>query len=219
MGNVGTSGLLGGDAGDVSYPYYLVNGRIPAAPTTFAAKPGQRIRIRLINAGSDTAFRVALGRPHDDRHPHRRLPGRNRPRSTRCCWGWANATTSSSPPATGSSRSSPRPREERARAALLSTGAGKRPDPAFQPTELNGRVGTVDMLHRHTGRRPGSAEARHRPAGGALRRHDALRLGDQRAAATPTPAATIGRANGRRSPSPTPRRCGTRCTCTATPSR
>src|SRR5262249_44571669 len=49
-----------GDAGDISYPYYLVNGRIPAAPSTFSAKPGQRVRIRIINAGSDTAFRVAL---------------------------------------------------------------------------------------------------------------------------------------------------------------
>ena len=52
--------LLGGDGGDVTYPYYVVNGRIPAAPTTFTAKPGQRIRIRFINAGADTAFRVAL---------------------------------------------------------------------------------------------------------------------------------------------------------------
>jgi FtsP/CotA-like multicopper oxidase with cupredoxin domain len=60
MSGVGKSALLGGDAGDISYPYYLINGRIPAAPTTFTAKPGQRIRIRLINAGSDTAFRVAL---------------------------------------------------------------------------------------------------------------------------------------------------------------
>jgi multicopper oxidase len=56
-----TSLLLGGDAGDVRYPYYLINGRIPAAPTTFAAKPGARVRIRFINAGGDTAFRVALG--------------------------------------------------------------------------------------------------------------------------------------------------------------
>ena len=60
MSGVGNSALLGGDAGDISYPYYLVNGRIPSAPTTFTAKPGQRIRIRIINAGSDTAFRVAL---------------------------------------------------------------------------------------------------------------------------------------------------------------
>jgi FtsP/CotA-like multicopper oxidase with cupredoxin domain len=54
------SELLGGDAGDIAYPYYLINGRIPAAPTTFTARPGQRIRIRFINAASDTAFRVAL---------------------------------------------------------------------------------------------------------------------------------------------------------------
>jgi FtsP/CotA-like multicopper oxidase with cupredoxin domain len=30
--------------------------------------------------------------------------------------------------------------------ALLSTGAGTTPDPGFQPAELNGRVGTVDMF-------------------------------------------------------------------------
>ncbi|MFG3256120.1 multicopper oxidase family protein [Streptomyces sp. NPDC048172] len=56
-----TSKLLGGDAGDVKYPHYLVNGRTPGDPRTFRAKPGDRIRIRLINAGGDTAFRVALG--------------------------------------------------------------------------------------------------------------------------------------------------------------
>ena len=52
--------LLGG-AGDIAYPHYLANGRVPAAPVTLTAKPGQRARLRLINAGSDTAFRVALG--------------------------------------------------------------------------------------------------------------------------------------------------------------
>jgi FtsP/CotA-like multicopper oxidase with cupredoxin domain len=56
-----TSPLLGGDAGDVRYPLYLVNGRIPAAPAVHQSKPGRRLRIRLINAGADTAFRVALG--------------------------------------------------------------------------------------------------------------------------------------------------------------
>ncbi|MET9834038.1 multicopper oxidase family protein [Streptomyces sp. NPDC006385] len=56
-----TSALLGGDAGDVAYPYYLVNGRTPDDPQTFQAKPGDRIRLRIINAGADTAFRVALG--------------------------------------------------------------------------------------------------------------------------------------------------------------
>ncbi|WP_433473662.1 multicopper oxidase family protein [Spirillospora sp. CA-142024] len=53
--------LLGGDAGDVRYPYFLVNGRLAKNPETFRAKPGERVRIRFINAGGDTAFRVALG--------------------------------------------------------------------------------------------------------------------------------------------------------------
>ncbi|MFC5928630.1 multicopper oxidase family protein [Cryobacterium melibiosiphilum] len=55
------SDLLGGDAGDVRYPHFLINGRPPTDPETFASAPGRRVRIRLINAGSDTAFRVALG--------------------------------------------------------------------------------------------------------------------------------------------------------------
>jgi len=55
------SSLLGGDAGDVSYPYFLVNGRLPSAPATLRALPGQRARIRLVNVAADTAFRVALG--------------------------------------------------------------------------------------------------------------------------------------------------------------
>src|SRR5215470_4034323 len=55
------SALLGGDVGDVRYPGYLINGRVRTAPRTFTARPGQRARIRFINAGADTAFRVALG--------------------------------------------------------------------------------------------------------------------------------------------------------------
>ncbi|MFC5910436.1 multicopper oxidase family protein [Streptacidiphilus monticola] len=56
-----TSELLGGDAGDVRYPYHLVNGRPAHDPETFRGRPNRRIRIRLVNAGSDTAYRVALG--------------------------------------------------------------------------------------------------------------------------------------------------------------
>lgn len=63
MGGMGvaTSKVLGGDAGDVMYPLFLINGRPPADPPTFDAKPGERLRLRLINAGAETAFRVALG--------------------------------------------------------------------------------------------------------------------------------------------------------------
>ena len=61
MGGGGMSSPLLGGAGDVDYPYYLVNGRVPAAPSTLRAGAGQRVRMRIVNAGSDTAFRVALG--------------------------------------------------------------------------------------------------------------------------------------------------------------
>ena len=52
---------LGTDTSDVNYPYYLINGHSAGDPATYAVKPGERMRLRLINAGSDTPFRVALG--------------------------------------------------------------------------------------------------------------------------------------------------------------
>ncbi len=52
---------LGPDAGDVDHPYYLINGRIGTDPVTVQGAPGQRLRLRIINAAADTAFRVALG--------------------------------------------------------------------------------------------------------------------------------------------------------------
>jgi FtsP/CotA-like multicopper oxidase with cupredoxin domain len=45
----------------VLYPHYLLNGRLPADPDVLTGKPGDRVRIRFINAGGDTAFRVAVG--------------------------------------------------------------------------------------------------------------------------------------------------------------
>ncbi|WP_427919118.1 multicopper oxidase family protein [Streptomyces sp. cg40] len=56
-----TSSLLGGDAGDVKYPHHLVNGRVATDPDVYTGKPGEKVRLRIINAGSDTAYRVALG--------------------------------------------------------------------------------------------------------------------------------------------------------------
>ena len=61
MGMGGMQSRLLGGAGDVDYPHYLINGNTAAAPSTLTAKPGQRVRMRIINAGTDTAFRVALG--------------------------------------------------------------------------------------------------------------------------------------------------------------
>ncbi|MFI2765041.1 multicopper oxidase family protein [Streptomyces echinatus] len=55
------SRALNSEGGNVAYPYYLANGRPPSNPQSLRCRPGDRVRLRLINAGSDTAFRVALG--------------------------------------------------------------------------------------------------------------------------------------------------------------
>lgn len=47
-------------AGDVAYPLHVINGRGPMERDTVQAKEGQRIRLRIINAGSDTAYRFAV---------------------------------------------------------------------------------------------------------------------------------------------------------------
>ncbi len=55
------SAALGGDAGDVAYPLHLINGRPQSDRFTIIVPSGGRARLRIINAGSDTAYRVALG--------------------------------------------------------------------------------------------------------------------------------------------------------------
>ncbi|HEX6581400.1 MAG TPA: multicopper oxidase domain-containing protein, partial [Actinomycetota bacterium] len=60
-GTVRTDGPLGDDTGDVNYPAYLINGRTPSDPAVFEVGAGDRVRLRIINAGSDTPFRVAVG--------------------------------------------------------------------------------------------------------------------------------------------------------------
>jgi len=145
-GEVGTSDLLGGDAGDIAYPYYLINGRIPTAATTFNAKPGQRIRIRFINVGSDTAFRVALAGhsmtvTHTDGYPV--LPTR----VDALLIGMAERYDVIVTAADGVFPLVAAAEGKNAVArALLTTGAGSAPDPQFRPSELTRRVGTVDTF-------------------------------------------------------------------------
>jgi FtsP/CotA-like multicopper oxidase with cupredoxin domain len=57
----GASPPLGGAGGQIDYPLYLLNGRPPADPPTIRARPGARLRLRVVNAAAETAFRVALG--------------------------------------------------------------------------------------------------------------------------------------------------------------
>ena len=146
VGGAGTSDLLGGDGGDVNYPHYLINGRIPAAPTTFRAKPGQRIRIRLINAAADTAFRVALaghrmtvthtdGFPITPTHVDALLLGMGERYDVTVTAG--DGVFPLVAAAEGKNALS---------RALLSTSAGSAPEAGFRPPELDGRVGTVDTF-------------------------------------------------------------------------
>ena len=61
MGDMSGMAGMGGLNGDVAYPLHVINGRGPDDRDTITARPGQRVRLRLINAGSDTAYRVAVG--------------------------------------------------------------------------------------------------------------------------------------------------------------
>ncbi len=54
------SDYLGGDAGDVKIPVHLINGRSNSNPDELASKPGNRVRLRIINAAGDTAYRVGI---------------------------------------------------------------------------------------------------------------------------------------------------------------
>src|SRR5262249_50057101 len=52
------------DLADLAYDAFVMNGRGAQAPWTLAAKRGARIRLRIINSGASTYFRVRL-----DGHP------------------------------------------------------------------------------------------------------------------------------------------------------
>ncbi|MFN8087596.1 MAG: multicopper oxidase family protein [Mycobacterium sp.] len=146
VGGAAASDLLGGDGGDVTYPYYLINGRIPGAASTFTAKPGQRIRIRIINAGADTAFRVALAGhrmtvTHTDGFPvvptevDALLLGMGERYDVIVAAGDGVF------PLVASAEG-----KNAVARALLSTGAGSAPDAGFRPPELTRMVATVDSF-------------------------------------------------------------------------
>ncbi|WP_425834617.1 multicopper oxidase family protein [Streptomyces fractus] len=140
------SDLLGGDAGDVKYPHYLVNGRTPAAPSSLKARPGDRIRIRFVNAGGDTAFRVALGGhemtvTHTDGFPVRHaktdalLLGMGERYDVLVTAG--DGVFPLTALAEGKKASG---------MAVLRTGSGSTPAASVRPKELDGRLLTADKL-------------------------------------------------------------------------
>ena len=52
----------GVDLSDVIYDAFLINGKGNANPWVLKARPGERIRLRIVNAGASTYFRVRLDR-------------------------------------------------------------------------------------------------------------------------------------------------------------
>ncbi|MFH8486079.1 multicopper oxidase family protein [Streptomyces longisporoflavus] len=140
------SDLLGGDAGDVAYPHYLVNGRTPDAPSSFKARPGDRIRLRIINAGGDTAFRVALGGhemtvTHTDGFPveHAKTDALLLGMGER--YDVLVTAKDGVFPLTAAAEG-----KKAAALAVLRTGGGAAPGPAARPRELKGRLLTADKL-------------------------------------------------------------------------
>ena len=140
-----TNGLDGGGspfggAGDVQYPHYLINGRLPTAPDVLRAKPGQRVRIRLINAASDTIFSVALSDhrmnvTHSDGWPVQ-------PRETEALYiGMGERYDVEVTLADGVFPlvAAPLGKHGQAR-ALIRTGTGRTPGAQTTPTELQGPV-------------------------------------------------------------------------------
>jgi FtsP/CotA-like multicopper oxidase with cupredoxin domain len=57
-----TAGALmaGVDLSDVRYDAFLLNGHAPNAPWTLAVRPGEHVRLRMINGAASTYFRVRL---------------------------------------------------------------------------------------------------------------------------------------------------------------
>jgi len=140
------SDLLGGDAGDVAYPYYLVNGRAEKAPSVFRASPGDRVRIRIINAGGDTAFRVALGGhemtvTHTDGFPVRHATTDALLLAMGERYDVLVTVKDGVFPLTALAEG-----KKASALALLRTGGGSAPAASVRPKELDGRLLTADKL-------------------------------------------------------------------------
>ncbi|MGW4105080.1 multicopper oxidase family protein [Streptomyces sp. NPDC004976] len=140
------SDLLGGDAGDVKYPYHLINGRVATDPDVYTGKPGKKVRLRIINAGGDTAYRVALGGhkltiTHTDGFPvqHQEvdalLVGMGERYDVLVTLGdgvFPLVAVAEGKDANGF--------------ALVRTGSGSAPKPTVRPKELNGMIMTASQL-------------------------------------------------------------------------
>lgn len=147
MGDMhGMGGMGGMDGGDVQYPLYLVNGRAPSDPDTLTARPGDRVRLRIINASADTVFAVALGGhdltvTHTDGYPVQPVT------TSAVRIGMGERYDAAVTLADGVFALVAEPVGKRGLArALVRTGPGAAPGGSFHPNELDGYPLTVDAL-------------------------------------------------------------------------
>ncbi|MEU0433977.1 multicopper oxidase family protein [Streptomyces sp. NPDC006290] len=146
-----SSPLLGSDAGDVNYPYHLVNGRVPTDPAVYTGKSGKRVRLRIINAGAATAYRVALGGhkmtiTHTDGFPveHQEVDALLIAMGERydVLVTLGDGVFPLIAVAEG---------KDVAGMALVRTGSGSTPEPTVRPAELDGRIVTAAQLRASDG--------------------------------------------------------------------
>lgn len=155
MGGTGMGGMgmptdpaepLGPDTGDVTYPHYLINGRTALDPVTVAGRPGQRIRLRIVNAAADTAFRVAVGGhgmtvTHGDGYPVEPIEARSVLVGMGERFDVTVALGDGVFPVVASAEG-----KEGQALALLRTGGGMAPGPDVRPAELEGAPVTGAQL-------------------------------------------------------------------------
>lgn len=139
-------GMMGGDGGDVTYPLFLINGRSANAPDVLAAKPGQKVRLRVINAGSDTIFTVAVAGhalrvTHSDGYPVKPVSTQ----ALRIGMGERYDATITLADGVFPLVAQPVGKSGLAR-ALIRTGGGAVPAAGFRPAELDAYPLTVDAL-------------------------------------------------------------------------
>lgn len=148
MGDLGsTRKPLGSDTGDVVYPLHLINGRAPEDPAVLTFRPGRRIRLRIINAGSDTAYRFAVGGhrllvTHTDGFPVQPVEVDTLILGMGERYDVVVTVRDGVFPVVAM----PEGKDDPAGFAVLRSGAGRTPAPGVRPAELRGRLLTYDDL-------------------------------------------------------------------------
>jgi FtsP/CotA-like multicopper oxidase with cupredoxin domain len=146
MGGAGGMGSMS-DTGDVEYPAYLANGRLASDPTSLAATPGQRVRIRFVNAAADTIFDVALTDhqltvTHSDGFPVVPVQAE----VLRIAMGERYDAVVTLADGVFPLVAAPVGKSGTAARVIVRTGAGQVPGGDARPAELNGQILTVDQL-------------------------------------------------------------------------